>query len=63
MKNACPLFLEDDSIIHLDWIARQLSLQRNHTVTRSDAVEYLIRTHWKKMHKKQAKKKPIGLVA
>ena len=61
MKTACPLFLEDDSIEHLDWLAKRMSEKHNRSVSRSEAVEFLIRQHWKKMKIQEAKRKPFAL--
>lgn len=54
MRHAVPLFLEDDTVDHIEWIAQQLSQQRNMTVSRSDAVAWLVKRHWVKMQKKLA---------
>lgn len=53
MRTAVPLFLEDDTIEHIDWICEQMSRQRNQSTSRSDAVEWLVRVHWKKMKAQQ----------
>ena len=55
MKIAAPLFLAEDTLVHLDWIAQQLSGQRNASTSRSEAVEWLVKRHWMKMQKQQAK--------
>ena len=53
MRTAVPLFLEDDTIEHIDWLCEQMSRQRNQSTSRSDAVEWLVRVHWKKMKAQQ----------
>lgn len=54
MRHALPLFLEEDTLEHIDWIARRLSEERNATVSRSEAVSWLVNWHWKKVMKKLA---------
>ena len=52
MKQAIPLFLEDDTVTHIDWIVDQMGRRRGNTAARSDAVRWLVRRHWKEMQKK-----------
>ena len=53
MKTAVPLFIEEDSVEHLDFLSKQLSHQFNRTVSRSEVVEWLVRRMWKKVMKEQ----------
>lgn len=55
MKLSVPMFLDDETIAHLDLIARRLSKHRQVTVGRSDAVAWLV-----KKHRKNKKKKPLA---
>ena len=48
MIHACALMLKTDTIEYLDWVAAQLSRQRNAEVSRSEAVEYIVSRHWMK---------------
>ena len=57
MKTAVPLFLEDDTIVHLDLMARHMSKQANRGVSRSEVVEWLVRRHWKAMQIRQGQRK------
>lgn len=52
-----PLFLKADTVEHLDWLAKQLSRQRNKEVTRSEAIEYLALRHWMKVQTRLAEKR------
>ncbi len=61
MRSALTLFLEGDTVDHIDWIAKQLARQRNvEMVSRSDAVAWLALRHWKKIMRQQAMKKPLA---
>lgn len=60
MKHAVPLFLEDDTVYHLDWLTEQLSRQRNISSSRSEAIEWLVRQHWKKMQVQKRNKGPAA---
>lgn len=50
------MFLESDTIDHIDWTKKQLGFQRKAEVSRSEAVEYIVQRHWKYVLKKQASK-------
>ena len=56
MKTAIPVFLEDDTIEHLEWIAGKLKQQRGVNVSMSETIEYVTRQHWKRLHRKRAQK-------
>lgn len=56
MRHPIPLFIESDTIDHIDWTAKQLGFQRKRDVSRSEAVEYIVQRHWKYVLKKQASK-------
>jgi hypothetical protein len=51
------MFLESDTIDHIDWVSRQLGYQRKRDVSRSEAMEYLVERHWKFVIKKQAERR------
>ena len=57
MLHAISLVLEDDTVDHIDWIAKELAKQREvEKVTRGDAVKWLVLRHWKKMQKQRFNK-------
>ena len=60
MKTACPLFLEDDTIVHLDMMSRVMSQQLNRGVSRSEVVEWLVRRHWKAMQIRQGQQQGLA---
>lgn len=62
MKSAVPLFLEDDTVVHLDLLAGAMSQRFNRTVSRSEAVEWLVMRHWKKMQVAKTKAAAASLV-
>jgi len=51
------LFLPQDTIDHLDALARSIGKQKDEQPTRSAAVEYLTRQHWKKTMVNRLQKK------
>lgn len=61
MRSAIPLFLESDTVDHIDWVAKQLAKRRGDVkVSRSDVVTILVRRHWKKMMRQKALQKPLA---
>lgn len=53
MRQAVPLFLEDDTLAHIDWLAEKLSRKKNAKISRSDAVSFLVRAHWMQVQKRR----------
>lgn len=56
VKHQTALFLERDTLGHLDWLAEKMTRQAGRQVSRSEAVELLVRRHWKETHKRRAAK-------
>lgn len=54
MRTAVALMLEDDTISHINWLTEQLSHQRKETVSRSDAVGWLVKNHRRKLQTRTA---------
>lgn len=52
-----PLFLQQDTIDHLDRLAHALAKKRGAVPNRSEAVEYLVLKHWKAWQIKRANKR------
>jgi hypothetical protein len=48
MKHKTILFLETDSIDWCETVRVNLERQRNKAVSQSEAVDYVIQTHWRK---------------
>lgn len=51
------VFLPQDTIDHMDALARTIGKQNDAQPTRSEAVKYLVRQHWKKAMVKKLEKK------
>lgn len=60
--------LEETAINHIEWLAENLTRTRGYNVSKAEAVEYLVKSHSKKvvrkMRSQDVKKKPLtaGLV-
>lgn len=49
-------FLPTDTVDHIDWIAGEMQKTTERRITRSDAMQLLVRRHWQKIQIKRAKK-------
>jgi hypothetical protein len=54
MRTAVALMLEQETINHIQWLTEQLSHQRNATVSRSDAIAWLVKNHRRKLQTRTA---------
>jgi hypothetical protein len=53
MRTAVALMLEGDTISHINWLTEQLAHQRKETVSRSDAVAWLVKRHRRKLQSRK----------
>jgi len=63
MRHAMAFMLEQDAIIHIELVAENLSRTRGYKVSRAEAVEYLVKTHKKKVVRKMRAKDTKALTA
>lgn len=63
LRHAVPIMLKATDVEYLDFLANGLSAQRNASVSRSEAVEFLIDRHKVKLQKQIVEKRHDRKVA
>ncbi len=55
MKVPLTVVIEDAAVQHIIWVSQQLARQRNRSVSKAEAIEWLALKHAKRAHKIVAK--------